>query len=54
MHKLPQTCIKSQSLEFFINFVPLMLEEENINFSVSTTMANYDMFTTPILMHIEV
>ena len=44
---------KSRSLEFFINFAPLVLEEENIHFFVSTTGTNYDMFTTPFLMQIE-
>ena len=56
-HKLTQKLhkkSKSRSLEFFINFVPLVLKEENTNFSISTSRENYDMFTTTLLIHIQV
>ena len=56
-HKLTQKLhkkSKSRSLEFFINFVRLVLKELNTNFSISTSRENYDMFTTTLLIHIQV
>ena len=52
-HKLAWNVEVGKSLEFLVNFAPLVLEEESIHFSVSTTGTNYDMFTTPFLMQIE-